>query len=233
MRTPLFSVLHATYGRPEKAYSAMKMWLARAGAAPIEYIFAVNSDDPTADRLAALIIDQPVKVVTGDFIGSAAAWDAAAKQSTGRTLVQGQDDVEPPQDWAKDLLDLLMAHGGLITPMFVAVSDGFRKDDFCHMAIMNRAYYELAGEFTHSGYISVWSDAEVYYRAHVFDRKKLAHLIKAKEIVFLHRHHYHDKSVPMDTTYARENSCEAYEKGVHLFRRRNPEASGMVLTTWE
>jgi len=225
-----FSILHATYQRPHKAFAAMRMWFERAANPDaIEYIFALNHEDPTRPELMTLASSgdiRPKFIVGADFKGSAPAWDAAAKASSGLVSIQAQDDVEPPHRWDLELY----ARMPLDEPAFLAVSDGYRKDKLCCTAIMTRARYEQCGEFLHAGYRSVFSDDDVTVRAYADAAAGKCSLIEARDLVFTHRHHYHDKTVPMDATYERENSAEAYAQGQALFMRRNAEI--LKFKTW-
>ncbi len=242
-----FSLLHASYGRPEKAMAAMRMALERASQSDhVEYIFACNADDPSyaafKDALALHFTKcaspaQWPKMVWGNFVGSASAWNAAANASTGEILIQMQDDLELPQDWDQLLMNAITNNNGRgipakTSPLFVSVSDGYRKDALCCTAIMNRARYTQQGEFLHPGYISVFSDDDVTYRALRDARDEKCTFVNARDLTFLHRHHYHDKSVPMDATYERENSAEAYAAGGALFASRNPLAATDGIRTW-
>jgi hypothetical protein len=231
------SVLHATYRRPAKAVDAMKLALMRALHRPdIEYIFSVNKDDDTVDSLRALV-DYAAAAMLGVNIvihqtavtSSAPAWNEAAKIATGDILVQGQDDVEPPEAWDEKLVMLFAQAKG---PAFLAVRDGFRTDKLCCTAIMNRAYYEQEGYFLFPGYESVFSDDDVTLRAYRNHHDAKAELIEARDIVFFHRHHYHDKTVPDDATYQKENRPEAYAKGERLFEARNPGWRDSAFVDW-
>lgn len=240
------SLLHATMGRPAKAVAAMRAALA-AAAEPrqIEYIVACERED--GDSFSAFLkeITGPARIVlSGDYCGSAPAWDAAAKASTGDLLVQMQDDLELPQGWDRMLLERaeslehkqdpfgtpLFCEVWQRTPLVIAISDGHRSDLLLCTAIMNRARYEQQGEFLHAGYQSVYSDGEFTYRALRDAKARKCTVIVCADIIFLHRHHYHDKSVPMDATYAHENSADAYARGLQLFNQRNPgwKESGLV-----
>ncbi len=236
--TPMFSILHATYGRPEKAVAAMRMWFERAeNPGAMEYIFAVNSDDIHSITLSTSItsIYGESRIVRGNFRGSASAWDAAAKVSTGDILLQAQDDVDPPMAWDAMLLEWLEGANTDINwwrkiPLVIAVSDGYRRDKLLCTAIMNRARYEQCGEFLHSGYLSMFSDDELTYRAFRDERDGRCAVIHT-DLVFRHEHHYHNPTVPLDATYLRENSAEAYRIGAALFAQRNPEAGPDGLRT--
>lgn len=251
--TPTFSILHATYGRPQKAVAAMRMWLERAARPDeVEYIFAANDDDPAKEPLMDYANVPPhyrTRFMSGAFHGSTPAWDAAAKASTGLVLIQASDDVEPPEYWDNRLVHKLrdalrpapcltinFSHGDLIekcvTPTVVAVSDGYRKDPLQTIAICNRARYEQVGEFIHAGYRSVFSDDDFTIRAIADDKDGKCTLIDARDLTFTHRHHYHDKSVPWDPVYARGNSTEAYAQGQALFMKRNSHLVARGLKTW-
>ena len=234
--TPTFSILHATYKRPQKAVEAMRAWFEKSsGTHSIEYIFAANSDDPTLPDLKQALMDADIRTLDGSspghivsdvFKGSAEAWDRAAKVSRGKILIQGQDDVEPPSNWDERLLDRVTQRVSgdgdpILQPFFIQVSDGYRTDELMCTAIMSRDYFYQKGEFLHAGYISVYSDDEFTIRAMADCAAGKVQRVDAKDIVFRHRHHYHDKSVPMDETYERENSIEAYSKGRELFLYRN------------
>jgi len=230
MTGPKFSIIHASYGRPYKAIAAMQSVFKNAvHPENIEYIFAFNEKDSTRFDFELHPVFDKCKQVVGSFKGSAPAWDAGAKESTGDILIQMQDDVVPPLNWDESLLNTLhsaMAEppdsGVYFTriPIFVAISDGYRLDGFCFMAIMNRAYYKMRGEFIHPGYMSVYSDDDVYFQAKKASSEGKAILIEARDIVWKHEHHYHNPDVELDSTYLRENSDVAYAHGQALFAKR-------------
>jgi hypothetical protein len=236
---PEFSILHATRGRPEKAVAAMQLWLERM-AGPhysVEYIFAIDADDAeTRFKLNYPHTEHSVFCVLNEGKGSASAWDEAAKASHGNILIQAQDDVEPPEHW-DDLIMLAIRKTGqqfmeTQEPMVIAVSDGFRKDSLLCTAICNRMRYEQQGHFLYRGYFSVFSDDEFTIRAYADERDGRCKVINARDLTFLHRHCYHDKSVPEDDTYRRENSPEAYAIGQKVFMERNKHLVDLGFKTW-
>lgn len=246
MSTPTFAILHATHGRPEKAIAAMRRCLENAvNTEAIEYIFAVNSDDQ-ASRMAIDIYNNlraslkikmrgPSFTVIDDFSGSVEAWNRAAGMTRGALIIQMQDDLELPLGWDSALIDRLLTKVGLSwpqVPIVVAVSDGYRKDKLLCTAICNRKRYEQQGEFLHAGYQSVFSDDEFTIRAYADSLDGKCLLVEARDIVFRHEHAYHNPKVPMDDTYRRENSAEAYAIGSTLFRRRNQALLDRGLKTW-
>lgn len=205
----------------------------------VEYVMVVNSDDPMRLKYIELFKESDLQsrvqsyrlIDSHEYAGAAPAWSHGAKHADGDILIQGQDDIEPPERWDLLIYNKIKEFEYDI-PMFIAVSDGFRKDALCCTAIMTSSYRALTGDFLCPEYISVFSDDEVTYRALRNARDGKSKFIDAKEIVFLHRHHYHDKNVPFDSTYERENSAKAYAHGQRLFWERNPRALTDGLKTW-
>lgn len=246
MSAPVFTLCHATYGRPEKAIAAMRMALERATRPEnVEYIFAINSDDRTADVLLELLNpefaarpSQIIKVRSSDFAGSAPAWDAAAKVSTGQILIQMQDDLELPKNWDSALFDRIAdysdaeVHGKIVPaePTVLSVRDGYRRDNLLCTAICNRARYEQQGEFLHAGYRSVFSDDEFSIRCYGDEADGKCQVIRT-DLVFRHENPYHT-GAPHDDTLRRENSPEAYALGGKLFLERNAALVARGFKTW-
>ena len=227
----------------------MRMWFERADNPDnIEYIFALNKDDKTIPAFQTAIfkpwayLDSDEKKKRqifqyGDFPGSAPAWDAAAKASTGLVLIQAQDDVEPPVGgWDTMLLEWLEGanvnpNHWRTVPTVVAVRDGYRRDRLLCTAICNRVRYNQVGHFLFPEYLSVFSDDDFSYSAYRDERDGKCMVVRT-DLEFRHEHAYHNSSVPMDATYARENSSIAYGLGADLFFKRNPEAHKDGLRNW-
>jgi hypothetical protein len=242
---PTFSILHATWHRPAKAVAAMRLWHDRCtDRENVEYIFCVTLNDRTFPDLMYRIVGERVAfrvhVMECEKPGSAPAWNLAASKATGHVLIQAQDDVEPPQNWDRSLRERLTEYDEAETrgpylidlPTVVMVSDGFRRDGLLCTAICNRARYKQQGEFLHPGYLSVFSDDDFSIRAYADAAKGKCNLVDARDLVFLHRHCYHDKSVPEDETYRHENSPEAYQLGAQLFAERNAQFITEGFRTW-
>jgi len=238
-----FSVLHATLGRPEKAIAAMLLFHDRAQhPEKVEYILSVNSDDDTRFPLDMHLLAHAPRLkfaryhtVASDALGSAAAWNAAAQVCSGKLLVQASDDIEPADKWDAMLMDVISGNERLQKegkPFCIAVSDGYRKDALCVTAICSRDYMAMEGYFLNPQFLSVWSDDHWTYRALRNERDGKSYFIQARQIVFLHQHHYHTKTVPWDNTYAKQNSAVAYRVGEKLFRELNPRAATDGLKTW-
>jgi len=229
------SVLHATYRRPEKAVATMEHWMRGANnPAQIEYIFIANADDETAPHLAvgaSQFIPQIV-VIRADVTSSAPAWNVGSNNAKGKLLVQASDDMFAPAGWDDLLLNLVAANGGMDEPMVIGVSDGYRKDRLCCTAICTTAYRDMEGHFLFPGYRSMFSDDEFTIRAIGQAADGEAKFVEARDLVFKHEHHYHNKDVPLDATYQHQNSGEAYAQGSKLFVERNQRLIDRGFRTW-
>jgi glycosyltransferase involved in cell wall biosynthesis len=200
------SLLHATRGRPQKAWLCRKEWLRRAkNPDAIEHIFAIDHDDEAS---LPLCLANHIALTT---TGCVAAWNAAARKSRGDVLVQVSDDFEPPMGWDELILAEL---GDTSTPKVLAVSDGTRNDDLLCMAIMTRKRYKEQGHMFHPEFISMYSDTW-------FSHKAFADgvVIDARDrLVFQHNHPLFGKA-EWDETYARSNSDENYALGKQVFEK--------------
>jgi hypothetical protein len=201
------SLLHATRGRAMQAIRCRSEWLRLADDPKrVEHIFAVDSDDEEAEvflRFPSIIMDN-----NG---GPVAAWNIAAKQSTGQILIQLSDDWKPFRGWDTAIVDAI---GDTRKPAVLAVSDGHRKDDLLCMAILTRAQYKVQEYLFHPEFFSMFSD-------NWFSRQAFADgvVIDARDrITFEHAHPAFGKA-EMDDTYARSNDSYHYTTGEGIYRR--------------
>ena len=243
MDTPAISVLHPTLGRPKKAVDTMLSWYRKAcWPTLIEYVFSTHKFDATVNDFRSELIERCppgdkmlVRHCTTSMHGSAANCQNAAAHSEGALLINAADDFEAPEDWDALIVGRLIKEAGRDwpqKPIFMAVSDGQRRDKLCTISIETRKYTEMKGEFLHAGYPGVYSDSEATYRAYRDMRDGKIQLIEAKDIVFLHRHAYFDKSVPLDETYKIQNDPHNYTLGLRLFKERNPRAATDGIMDW-
>ena len=201
------SLLHATRGRPSKAWKTRMEWL-RLASNPdaVEHIFAIDSND--AESLM-LCIARCV-VVSGNG-GPVDAWNEAARHAKGEILVQLSDDFEPFQGWDIAIIDAI---GDTSKPAVLAVSDGHRTDSLLCMAILTRARYQAQGHLFHPEFFSMFSDNWFTECAHLDDV-----VIDARDrITFEHLHPAFGKA-EMDATYARSNDAQNYARGAKTFER--------------
>jgi hypothetical protein len=222
---PVFSIIHATLGRPELALQIREMWLSRARYPEnVEYIFGLHSfDDPSVKYLSGF------KHTVTDLKGASINYDTAAGASTGHIIIQAQDDCYPPDGWDVELSRLIPDPS---KPVFVATNDGHRTDRISVNTIMTRAYMEIKAKrdpgengFFHRGYTTVYPDTENSFRAIHDAIHGKCEYIDARDFVIYHDHPMFNPGVPMDATYEWENHPENYRTGLELFTARNPKAT--------
>lgn len=195
------SLIHATRGRVKQAVEARTKWFAKAkNPDAIEHIFGLDADDEHA-----MFLTVHNHVWTDGKGGPVAAWNAAARKSSGEILIQLSDDWEPPLHWDQIILSEIQDTS---KPVVLAVSDGHRKDDLLCMAIMTRARYNQQGFIFHPEFFSMYSDN--WFSEQAF---KDGVVIDARDrITFEHLHPAFGKA-EVDSTYQRTNCQEAYERG--------------------
>jgi len=222
---PVFSIIHATLDRPEKALQIREMWLSRARCPEnVEYIFGLHSFDDSSVRLLS-----GLKHTVTDSKGAAINYDIAAGASTGQIIIQAQDDCYPPDGWDDALMTLIPDPS---KPVFVATNDGQRDDALTVNSIMTRAYMAIKAErdpgesgFFHRGYVTVFPDTENSFRAIQDADNGVCERIVSREFVIYHDHPTYNPGVPVDDTYRWENAPENYVIGERVFRERNPSAA--------
>lgn len=212
------SLLHATRGRPGKAWRTRMDWLRLAeNPDSIEHIFGIDADDVSSAMLTVARC-----CVSHANTGPVGAWNECAKHAKGQVLVQLSDDFEAFQGWDTAILNAFeSAHDPLIykpndlsMPAVLAVSDGNRSDDLLCMAIITRARYEQQGYLFHPEFFSMFSDNWFSYCAF-----RDGVVIDARDrITFEHMHPAFGKG-ENDATYERSNAGLNYVWGKGIFDR--------------
>jgi hypothetical protein len=188
-----------------QAVQTMSLWLSRAkNPAAIEYIFAVDADDPTAAQLQRF----GGVAQEGDG-GSVGAWNLAASHCVGDILVQMSDDWECPPGWDQMILDRL----DISSEKCLRISDNYRTDELLPMAIITRKFYDRHALFNPL-FKNQYSDAEFTVRA-----AKAGAIVEARDIVFAHHHPAFEPSVPVDDTHRRVSDPQERERAKAIFEK--------------
>ena len=207
---PAISLIHATRGRPQRAVETRKAWFDLAwNPDALEHVFCIDDDDPTASALASYHVSK-----TKGGGGCVRAWNYGALGSRGSVIVQMSDDFLPPMHWDKLILDEIEKAGGVGKEIVLQVGDGHRTDDLQTMAICTRTYFDKDFFLFHPDFTGVYSDNWFGELA----RSRGAVVDVRDRIQFFHDHPAFT-SAPMDETYARQNSPDAYEKGQKTLER--------------
>ncbi|NBW14815.1 MAG: hypothetical protein EBR82_43130, partial [Caulobacteraceae bacterium] len=186
------------------------LWMKKAAdPASVEWIYAVDDDDPKSDML------KNWGTIKGKG-GCVAAWNRAAEAARGKIIVQGSDDWDPPLSWDKIITERL---GDLTRESVLAVSDGHRKDQLLCIAILTRNRLKKQGYLFAPEYDAasgIYSDNEFTARAYA-DKC----VIEARDVVFQHNNPMFTGQ-PADNEFLRHNSTTNYEIGKRIFAERNP-----------
>lgn len=223
MPASLISLLHATRGRVDGAATARERWLVAADNPQlVEHVFAFDRDDEAS--VAGLGEFRHV-VVEESNKGCVAAWNLAARSSSGRILVQLSDDWLPIAGWDTRIIERFR---DLSRPGVLKINDGRRVDDLLCMAIFTRPWLEeIGGDMFSPEYFGVYSDDEFSFRAY-----DAGVVIDARDIMLTHVHPNYDVRVQPDDTHRRQNDDRRLAEGRNIFLRRNPRAVGRWIHDW-
>lgn len=225
----IISLLHPSYGRPQKARETYEYWMAQAsGKIEIEHILSIDFSDPLCEDYEMIstedgkefkrfgansrsIIDHNSCVVE--------ATNQAAQIAKGKILIYLSDDFKCPKDW-----DQLVLNQFYEQKYFITESPALLKVDDClqpfhvrvlTIPIMNRALYNKLGYFWHPEYKSMFVDQDLYEVC-----AKNGWMIYAPELKFPHEHCSLGKA-ERDETYIRSEAN--WNQGKAIFERRQSE----------
>jgi hypothetical protein len=207
---PLISLLHATARLPDGWRPAMQAFLARArNPQSIEYILAVNEDEPFTLPVGELLPWNRAVLVQQGVTGPSTAYNAAARVARASVLMQIADDYFPPDGWDEGILAAIPDPNEEIV-LDVDNSDGSTK--LLAFSILTRRYYDRYGYMFYPGYHGLFADYEFTEQV-----RRDGVVRTARHIVFEHRHP--DRGLaPMDEIYARQRSH--FANGRRLFKER-------------
>jgi len=195
--TPIFSLCHGTARIPGGWEKACERWR-RACDRPerVEYVLSIHRRQQELNyppvtpffrlyREAFLSLrlwwpDTGVLAVNPGEPTLTLNGNMAAACSSGRVLVDVNDDLFPCDGWDSLLLEAIERAGGLDREFVVKVSHGEYHPELITHPILSRAYYERVGPVD-AGYLGYGSDDELTARAY-----RDGVVIDAPQIVFDH-----------------------------------------------
>jgi hypothetical protein len=214
------SLLHPSYGRPQKAFEAFKEWESLANnLGQIEYIIGLDDNDPTLKQYMALPFRESrfARTVfsvkdTRNIVQVFNKFPTNISPSSN-LFVGMADDMAPIKNWDIELYNVIP---DMSKPAFVWVNDGQFPSDWpwSNYLIINRAFYEKVGYMLCPEYDGLSADVDIAEVA-----KGLNAVIDAKHLLFQHRHFCLGLS-PMDSTYARHNNDAQMLRGKAIFESR-------------
>ena len=219
----------------------------------VEYILAVDAADWSVGLIDVLDHERwhrsypmVLRTIQNDGVQcSTQAYNQAASDSTGDLLVCNADDVFPPQDWDRLILesplpratstaeaywepppvDWLPRPGRTVADLspwrdfLLAPGTGAPARDRCivFQPIMSRGRYRYLGYFFFPEYRAMYADNDLTAHA-----RQDGVVIPLRGVQLEHRHPVYG-TAPMDAVYEHENRPENYEIGDKIFRRRLAE----------
>lgn len=211
-----FSVLHPSR-RPSKWVDSWNSW--NCGACNVqEHILAVDEDQ--ADEFRRTIEDYrlPVKLVVciGRCHDSTAAYNAAAKASSGDALIVSADDVFPPASW-DSLMERVAPKDREEWVLHCSTGHPTRDDSTIFQPVFSRAVYERWGYVCWPEYAAMYADDDWTAKA-----RAEGLVVEARHVLLEHRHPSFraEWARGWDEVYEHEASQEHYRVGREVFARR-------------
>ena len=205
------SIVHPSYGRPEKALFCFANWIKQSSWNEIEWILALSNSDPEIDEYFRLFDGEGITIVRSNSTNMVQASNDGVRSAIGDIILLVSDDMFPPLHWDTQLQERFDHWGD--EPVVLQVDDGIRSD-IVTLPIMNRQAFEKLGYLYHPAYISMFADNDLAETA-----KKHGFYRVDASLKFEHRHYVNGKA-QMDATYKKENSKVAWDHGQRVFEHR-------------
>lgn len=198
-----FSIIHASYGRPDMAGETSRSW-ARSCSNIYDYEYFISVDKSDA-KLSEYLAKGERGVIINKTNTSVAAINNAAKKCTGDIIIVISDDFEPIENWDLEILKI----GGDKKDWILKTQDGI-QNWIITLPIMDRAYYNRFGYIYNPEYKHMFCDTEITCVADLTGRKIESNL------VFKHNHY----SVAGGRDKTAEKADATWNQGEEVFLRR-------------
>lgn len=213
-----FTLIHASYGRPDLATSTKAKWIRDTHRdIPIEYILSVDKSDPKLDKYE---FNHSVDIMTynssqnmrsilleNDTNTSVQAINNAASISTGELIIVISDDFDPIPNWDLEILKAVEGKEDWI----LKTQDG-TQDWIITLPIMDRKYYERFGYVYYPEYAHMFCDTEMSGVADMLGKRITSQLL------FKHNHYTVKDGIKKDSTS--DKADRTWNQGEQLFMER-------------
>lgn len=217
----MITLLHPSRSRPQMAYEAREQWR-KTASGPFQHVLSIDKDDPKLKQYQAWPFSNTHCIVTGDNRSLVDATNRAAKLAKGDVIIVMSDDMKAPEGWDEQINQAYRETGKKNHPWALLVHDSYQKTlETMTLPVVNKALYKRLGFIYHPEYFSLFADNDI---TEICRRLKCLH--QAPEIVFEHCHYTNGKN-PIDSTYERENSKQAWAEGEKLFNARQKNNFGI------
>lgn len=216
------SLLHPSFGRPQKAFEAYQEWKGLAeNRKEVEYLLGLDDTDTTIEEYMRLFSNKGEEFKREVFsigpsrtIIQAVNHLASLSSICSELLVFVADDISPPPQWDTALLNVIKDMDKS-RPIYIYVSDNMMPyGTWGNNMIINRVFYSKFGYFLYPEYDGVCCDNDLYEVA-----KRLNAIIQVPEILFEHKHYIRGMA-PMDSTYLRHNNDEGRVRNGKIYAGR-------------
>lgn len=206
-----FSIIHASYGRPELALDTYNKWINNFSFTnDIEYILSLDRSDPKFNIYEKLFAGNRFYYINENETNtSVSAINNAAKISSGGIIVVISDDFESAYNWDLQVSNAVKGEKDWI----LKTQDG-TQPWIITLPIMDRKYYQRFGYVYYPEYAHMFCDSQLTHVADLLGRKLTSSLL------FKHNH-YSVGGIQKDQTSLKADKTWDHGKEIYLRNFKN------------
>jgi hypothetical protein len=226
-----FSICHPSRQRPVQAFDTAMKWINSAhNKEGVEYVIAVDIDDPTLPIYLSLFKGKQFKIIRGRSKNVVMAMNLAASHANNEIFVCVSDDFESCENWDlliddaidKDKLAIQVSDGIVNKPNASYVLKYGRNEIIMTIPILTKVLYNNLGYIYYPLYTGCFADNDLAEACN-----SIGCLKQMPQIEFTHKH-YTNGHAPYDATYARHNTALSWKIGESLIKKRRAEGFNLI-----
>lgn len=215
---PTFSLCHTTARLPDGWKASAQAWFDAADHPElIEHILCWDAGETAVDLSALSPFPNAKGVINSERKCAVDGWNAAARASSGKSIISLSDDLFPCPHWDTEILNCIPSLDG---EHVLEVSTG-GDEDVLTFSMLTRAYLErLTRDYGYEGglfykeYLGMYGDTDFTRCA-----RRDGVVIDATHLKFNHKHPVYG-TAQWDDTYRHQQRPEAYAHGREVYDRR-------------
>jgi glycosyltransferase involved in cell wall biosynthesis len=213
----LFSLIHPSRGRANKAKETYNLWISKMSKTNgFQHLLALDKSDPELNQYKELF-EGETRMVISETDCVVQATNEAAKQARGDVLIYLSDDFDCPDRWDTLLVEEInKRHLNPGHDKFILKVDDCLQPFTARVLtipIMSKRLYDYLGYFWYHKYRSMFCDQDLF---EVCDR--LQAIVKVPHLRFQHKHYSIEKA-KRDSIYRRSEMNWTQGKKIFSVRK--------------
>lgn len=227
MEVNKIAIIHPSRGRPKWAKETYNNFVSKAKSIPISYYLSLDEDDKDLENYIKEFAGEDVKIIISKNTrpGSVEPTNAVQKHLKDESLILGvNDDFVPMENWDEPLINFI--NNAVATKEYfvhVRTSANNFRPECSECCIISRAFIDKLGFILYPEYWSMWADNDLTSTAKAF-----GFYYAFPEYYMRHENPAQpDNNTPMDDTYRRTGSQEAFDIGKKIYEKRLADNFGV------